>query len=178
MACHLCGHGIVAECSLRGGAKGTTKTHGRLYADFRRGDTIVHSSGRENFSKIWLRCQRYFHGRLAADQFGDSRRGISARLHRRRRDHFEPSRRQRSDRDRFATASPNHRWLGSAGNQIDCRSARQKSWRDPFWRVDLFRRSFDVGVGLESNRARLRLSKMAVSASPSRHSRAVESMSA
>ena len=34
-------------------------------------------AGRENFSKIWLRCRRYLHGRLAADQFGDSRRGIS-----------------------------------------------------------------------------------------------------
>ena len=28
--------------------------------------------------------------------------------------------------------------MGSAGNQIDCRSARQKSWRDPFWRVTYF----------------------------------------
>ena len=34
------------------------------------------------------------------------------RLHRRRRDYFEPSRRQRFDRYRFAAASLNHRRLG------------------------------------------------------------------
>jgi hypothetical protein len=71
---------------------------------------------------------------------------IPHRIYRRRRGYLEPSRRERSDPDRIAAPSLNHRRLGKAGDQVCRRSQREESGRNPDRHVELFRRSVYVRI--------------------------------